>query len=154
VLLSNGAHNDKVRSAAVAFELFQKGSAPLPSVPSVTIQKRGLFSLNDAAQSLIGTPEAIQFLWDSERRLIGLKPVPINTPNAYPARRMSASTRSSNHGPVIGAGTMFTKFIELDTSKAHRWIPRLEDGLLIIDLNDPGTPVSSNRGRKSNSTEN
>lgn len=138
----------------MAFELFQKGSAPIPSVPSVTIQKRGLFSLNDAAQSLIGTPEAIQFLWDSERRLIGLKPVSLDTSNAYPARRQVTSSRSTNRGPVLIAGTMFTKFIQLDTSKARRWIPRLEDGLLIIDLNNPGTPVSSNRGRQSRANEN
>jgi len=49
----------------MAFELFEKGSAPAPTVPSVTIQKKGLFSLNEAAQKLLDAPEAIQFLWDA-----------------------------------------------------------------------------------------
>lgn len=134
---------------AMAFKVFEKGSAPVPSVPSVTIQKKGLFSLNDAAVRLLDDPEAVQFLWDEDRRVIGLQAVPLATPNAYPARRQGAAkgNKQPNRGPVLVAGTMFTKFIELDTSQAKRWIPRMEGDVLIIDLNEPGQPVTSNRNR-------
>lgn len=126
----------------MGFEVFKKSSAPLPSVPSVTIQKRGLMSLNRAAYQLIGSPDAVELLWDRERKLIGIRPADIASPDGYPARAQSAT---SNRGPILVAGSMFTRFIELDTSRAKRWVPRLDDGILCIDLNVEGQPVSSNR---------
>jgi len=42
---------------------------------------------------------------------------------------------------------MFTKFIGIDTSVAKRWVPRLEDGMLIVDLNEPSQTVASTRRR-------
>ncbi len=133
----------------MAFQVFQKGSAPVSTVPSVTIQKRGLFSLNDAAQALLNFPEALQFLWDPERRAIGLRSVPIADPNAYPARRQATAAGREGRGPILVAGTLFTKFIELDTSIAKRWVPTVEDDVLIIDLNQPGQLVVANRRGKS-----
>lgn len=131
----------------MGFEVFEKGSAPMPSVPSVTIQKKGLFSLNEAAQKLLNNPEAIQFLWDAERKVIGLRPVQVTEPNAYPARRQNTAAGKRGRGPVLVAGTMFTKFIGMDTSVARRWVPKVEDGMLIIDLNEPGQTVIANRNR-------
>lgn len=133
----------------MGFEVFDKGSAPMPSVPSVTIQKRGLFSLNDAASALIGKPEAIQFLWDADKRLIALKPAKLTDTNAYPARVQAAAKARGNarHGTVLIAGTMFTRFIELDTAVAKRWVPEVVDGMLVIDLNQPGQVVIANRNR-------
>lgn len=42
---------------------------------------------------------------------------------------------------------MFTKYIDLDTSQARRWSPKLSDGMLILDLKDEGALVVSNRNR-------
>lgn len=137
----------------MAFKVFEKGSAPVSSVPSVTIQKRGLFSLNEAAQEMLKSPEAIQFLWDEERKVIGLRGVTLDAPNAYPARRQATSAGKSGRGPVLVAGTLFTKFIGLDTSVAKRWVPKLEEDVLIIDLNEPGQTVIANRSRESSSEE-
>jgi len=128
----------------VAFKVFEKGSAPVATVPSVTIQKRGLISLNRAAFNLIGAPGAVELLWDEERRVIGLRPAPIEKPNAYPARPQSSKT---DRGPVMIAGSLFTRFIHLDTSDAHRWVPTVENEVLCIDLNTPGQTVRSNRAK-------
>lgn len=129
----------------MAFEIFAKGSAPASTVPAVTIQKRGLFSINDAAYKLLREPAAVTFMWDKETKRIALAPTDPNDLNAYPARRQSPNKSS---GPVLIAGTMFTRFIGLDTSTARRWTPRLEDGLLIIDLKEAGAEVISNRNRR------
>lgn len=137
----------------MAFKVFEKGSAPVSSVPSVTIQKRGLFSLNEAAQEMLKSPEALQFLWDEERNVIGLRAVTLDAPNAYPARRQATAAGKSGRGPVLVAGTLFTKYIGLDTSVAKRWVPKLEEDVLIIDLNEPGQTVIANRSRKSSSEE-
>lgn len=133
----------------MAFKTFEKGSAPLTTVPTVTIQKRGLFSINDAAYRLIAEPEGIKFLWDAERNVVGLQPAELTDPNAYPARRMNAkkSAKTPNRGPVLVAGTLFAKFIGIDTSVAKRWTPKFEDDMLTIDLNEPGQTVIANRNR-------
>ncbi len=127
----------------MAFEVFQKGSAPVSTVPSATIQKRGIISLNRAAFDLIGKPPAIELLWDNDRRVIGLRPAPLESPNAYPARPQS----SSGKGPILIAGSLFTKYIGVGTSEAARYVPTLEDGILCIDLSTPGQRVTSNRSR-------
>jgi hypothetical protein len=133
----------------MGFEVFQKGSAPIAGVPSVTIQKRGHFSLNDAASKLLNDPDAVQFLWDADARLIALKPVPPEDPNAYPAREQvpRKARPGGRRGPTLIAGTMFTKFIQLDTTQARRWVPTVSDGMLIIDLKQEGQVVVANRNR-------
>lgn len=133
----------------MAFKVFEKGSAPMPSIPSVTIQKRGLVSLNDAASELIGNPEAVQFLWDASDRLIALKPVALTAPNAYPVREQAAAKKrgGAKRGAVLIAGSMFTRFIGLDTTQARRWVPEVRDGMLILDVKQEGQLVIANRNR-------
>jgi hypothetical protein len=130
----------------VAFEVFEKGSAPRSSVPTVTIQKRGLMSLNQPAFAMIGEPEGVELLWDPERRVIGIRPAPLTSPNAYPARPQSPS--SAKRGPILIAGNLFTRHIGLDTSEARRWVPVMENGILCIDLNTPGQRARSNRSKQ------
>jgi hypothetical protein len=134
----------------MGFEVFEKNSAPIPTVPAVTIQRRGLISLNRAAFEQFGRPEAVELLWDSDRKVIGLRPTNPENPNAYPARPQSAK---SNRGPVLIAGNLFTRYIGLDTSEARRWVPTLEEGILCIDLSEPGQKVTSNRRRAQDGVE-
>lgn len=130
----------------MGFEVFEKGSAPRSNVPTVTIQRRGLISLNQPAHALIGSPDAVELLWDADRRIIGLRPTASTSPNAYPARSQS-STRPER-GPFLIAGNLFARYIGIDTSEAFRWVPVLEDGILCIDLNSPGQRVRSNRTKQ------
>ncbi len=126
----------------MGFEVFQKSSAPLAKVPTVTVQRRGLFSLNRSAHALIGSPAAVELLWDAERRVIGLRPADLMNPNAYPARPQQSG---SDKGPVIVAGTAFTQFYGIDTKETRRWVPTEEDGILCVDISQPGQKVTSNR---------
>lgn len=132
----------------MAFEVFQKSSAPLTKIPTVTVQARGLISINRSAASLIETPEAVELLWDPARRVIGLRGSSISNPNAYPLRSQSAT---SDKGPLLVAGSAFTKFYGIDTSEARRYVPTLEDGVLCVNLSEPGQRVVSNRRRASES---
>ncbi|OYO00749.1 hypothetical protein CGZ98_07390 [Enemella evansiae] len=129
----------------MGFEVYVKGSAPVSTVPSVTIQKRGLMSLNRAAHELLGSPNAVELLWDESRRVIGLRSAELTNPNAYPMRPQASKTQK---GPFLVAATLFTQYIGLDTTQAKRWVPKMEDEILCIDLNTPGQRVSSPRGRK------
>jgi len=128
----------------MAFKVFEKSSAPLAKVPTVTIQKRGLISLNRSAHALIGSADAVEFLFDADRQVVGLRPVPEESPNAYPVR---AQTSKNSSGPLLIAGTAFTKYHQIDTTEARRWVPTVEDGILCIDLNAESQRVVSNRER-------
>lgn len=129
----------------MGFIVYEKGSAPIATVPSVTVQKRGLISINRAAFALMEKPAAVELLWDPDRRIIGLRPVPIESPNAYPVRPQVAN---AERGPLLIAGNLFTKFIGLDTDEAHRWTPYMEAGILCLDLSKPGAKVNSNRNAR------
>lgn len=134
----------------MGFEVYKRGSAPPQTAPTVTIQKRGLFSLNPAANALIEHPDALQFLWDKDNRFIGLRPCSTSDPNAYPTRSVSqgaAAKDKAGTGTVLVAGTLFTRHIGLDTTHARRWVPRLDEGMLVIDLNEEGQEVISNRNK-------
>lgn len=135
----------------MGFEVFKRGSFPPPNAPSVTIQKKGLVSLNRAAMELLHNPEAVQFLWDRDRRVMGIQAVSIESSNAYPVRSQVPPGRRANaHGGAsLIAGTLFTRSIELDTSQARRWLPRMEGDILCVDLKQLGQPITSNRNRRS-----
>lgn len=123
----------------MGFEVFRKTSAPLGKVPSVTIQKRGLISMNRAAHALIDETEHVELLFDAERQVIGLRPTDASNPDAYPVRSQNTGRDS---GPVLVAGGMFTRFYKIDTEVSRRWTsPGTEDGVLVIPLDDPGARV-------------
>lgn len=121
---------------------YEKGSAPTPSTPSVTIQRRGLMSINRAAYEGLGKPAGVVLLWDPEKRVIAMRPEPLTNQNAYPLRQQGSN---NERGPWLVAGTLFTQFIGLDTSEAYRWTPTFEDGLLILDISKPGSKATNNR---------
>lgn len=128
----------------MGFEVFKKSSAPLAKVPSVTIQRRGLISMNRSAYALIGDPEAIELLFDREERIVGLRPAELTDPNAYPVRPQG----SGDTGPLLIAGQMFTKYYGIETDQAIRYVnPSMTEGILCIDLKSEGQLVTSNRSR-------
>lgn len=128
----------------MGFQVYEKGSAPVASTPSVTIQKKGLISINRAAFELAGRPEGVELLWDPDEKLIALRPAFLDNPNAYPVR---SQNKEAERGPWLIAGTLFTQYIKLDTSEAFRWVPTLRDDLLVIDVGKPGQRAVSNRQR-------
>lgn len=135
----------------MGFEVFQKSSAPLAKVPSVTIQRRGLLSINRSAWAELGEPEAVELLFDRESQVIGLRPVDVKSPNAYPVRPQVAG---SDKGPLLVAGQLFTQYYRIDTTQARRYIdPKVVDGIMHIDLKTGGQLVSSNRSRAPRSSD-
>lgn len=134
----------------MGFTVYEKGSAPVSTVPTLTIQKRGLLSMNRAAYEMMDSPDAVELLWDADRRVIGLRSAPVDGPNSYPVRAQSAD---SSKGPLLIAGSLFTRFIGLDTSEAKRWVPQMEQGVLCVDLNKPHQRAASNRSKRKTATE-
>jgi len=123
------------------FEVFDKRNAPLAKAPSITIQKRGIFSINRAAHKLIGEPETVELLYDRERQLIAMRSS--DESHAYTIRPQSAS----DTGQVIVSATAFTQYYDIDTLVSRRYKPYEEDGMLLIDLAGPSVEVKGNRSK-------
>lgn len=126
----------------MAFEVFDKRMAPLAKTPSVTIQKKGIFSINRAAHNLIGAPETVELLFDREAKIIAMKPS--DEAHAYPIRAQT----SSGTGQVIMSASAFTQYYDVDTQVSRRYKPYEQDGMLCIDLAGPSIDVIGNRSKQ------
>lgn len=130
-----------VMEAAMAFEVFDKRMTPLAKAPSVTIQKRGVISLNKAAHELIGGAETVELLYDRDRQVVAVRPAEDCVPHAYAVR--TGTTQGS--GQAVVSATAFTAHYRIDTTATRRWKPFLEDGMLCVDLTQEGTVITGNR---------
>lgn len=126
----------------MGFEIFDKRMAPLSKAPSVTIQKRGIFSINRAAHKLIGEPETVELLYDRDRKVIALRPS--RESHAYSIRPQSAR----DTGQVILSATAFTQYYQVNTLVSRRYKPYEQDGMLCIDLTGPSAEVRGNRAKR------
>lgn len=124
----------------MAFKVFDKRSAPMRSTPSVTLQKRGILSINAAAHALIGKADVVDLLFDAERRVMALRPA-APSPTAYKVRGPSKT------GQVLLSVTAFANAFNIDTDDSRRYEPFVEDGMLCIDLNGPSTVIQGNRSK-------
>lgn len=69
----------------MGFEVFDQRGTPMKGAPSVTIQKRGLISINSAAHALIDAPEVDELLCDPNRQVVAFRPAEIS-PRSYRLR--------------------------------------------------------------------
>ncbi len=96
------------------FETFTRRAAPVASTPLVTIQKRGTFSLNRAAYELLGSPEAVELLYDRDERVMGIRAVDPDTRHAYPMRKQPSSYS------YLFAGQAFAKYYGIPIGETRR----------------------------------
>ena len=123
------------------FEVFDKRMTPLAKAPSVTIQKRGVISLNKAAHDLIDNAQTVELLYDHDRQVMALRATDDSSPHAYAVRNGS----KRGPGQAIISATAFTQHYGIDTTATRRWKPFLEDGMLCMDLSTEGTVITGNR---------
>lgn len=125
------------------FEVFDKRMTPLAKAPSVTIQKRGVISLNKAAHDLIENAETVELLYDRDRNVIALRAADDSSPHAYAVR----STSSRGLGQAMVSATAFTAHYGIDTDATRRWKPFVEDGMICVDLTEEGVVITGNRAK-------
>ena len=129
------------------FETFKRQRLKPGTDPLVTIQKKGVLSLNRAAYGALGDPEAVELLYDREARLVAIRKVDSSVEHAYAIRTFGKG------GTWLVSGTAFTNYYDIDTSVPTRRVGKMQDDMLVIDLNDPGTPAMSNRGSRSRKSD-
>jgi len=105
----------------------------------VTIGPSGLH-LNKAAVDLLDRPAAVELLYDRERRIVGVRA----TADREDLSAFKLSITRDGGGAKVAAHS-FTNHYGVDTTHARRWPAYLDGGVLCVDLNGDGTPVTSNR---------
>lgn len=122
----------------MAFEVFDKRNAPATGAPSVTIQRRGILSLNTPAHSLLNDATDVELLFDAERQVIALRP-------ASPSTRTYKFRNTSTSKQVMLSLVSFANHYGLDFTVSRRYEPKVEDGMLCIDLRGPSVEIRGNR---------
>lgn len=123
------------------FEVFDKRTTPLVKRPEVTIQTKGMLSMNASAYHALGTPKAVELLYDRGQRVVGMRPVEPEAPHAYPIRGVKSGST------YMVSGRAFFGYYDISTERPVRREAAIVEGVLIIDLKQPGRDATSNRNR-------
>jgi hypothetical protein len=114
--------------AEMSFEEFDRRSRPKRSDPALTIQSKGVFSLNQAAYDALGQPEAVVLLMNQEARVMAFRPATLKETNAYRVRSVPRG-----HSYVV-AGKAFCDRYEISTEKTRAYTAEQQDNLLTVNL--------------------
>lgn len=134
-------------SELAGFETFTKRMSSTGKKPFVTIQKRGLLSINKAAYTAMGEPAAVELLFNPKERVIAVRPVAEEVNHAYPVRPLGGGGASDASSYLIGA-TAFTQYYEIPTEVSIRREVEIRDKVLFLDLKTEGVPVGLRRRAK------
>ncbi len=127
------------------FDVYSRAIWRLGAEPTVTIQaRRGLISFSPSAITALGEPEAIIFMYDKDKGLAGFRAARPGETNGFKVRK--ANPRGIAR---MVSATDFCRFIGADPGQSRRYPLEYEDGQFYIDLKQTGTPVTSNRRKKS-----
>jgi hypothetical protein len=131
------------------FDRFSRDLVALKRDPLVTIQKRGTISLNRSAYVLVGSPSAVELLYDTQNQIVGLRQ---SDPRGRDAKQVRSPT-GKDLGPFVISAMAYIRFYDIRIDGSRRWSAYLDDGVLCIDLRAPGLAVSSNRAKSDDVSE-
>jgi hypothetical protein len=113
------------------FEVFtHRGMQGDGGGPFVTVQRGGSFALTPVADQLLGRPEAVELMYDRERRVMGFRAVASTIPHGY---RVRAQKGSSSR---LVSGKAFTRHYGIATDTARRYPATMIGDVLAVKLND------------------
>lgn len=117
----------------MAFERFDKRDAVAVNKDAqVSVLPNGIVSLTWRAYEEFGRPEAIEFLFDRSRGVVGLVATQKANPNGYAVRL----PRDDAKGKVSVRGTALFKYYDVRIPKQIRAEPFFEDGILCFKVVD------------------
>jgi hypothetical protein len=116
----------------MAFEIFANQQPRIRDSMTITVTSRGSLVMSPAAHAAISKPRTVDLLFDRDKRFIGIRPS-----ESHDGYLVTSKLQVTCRG--------FTKHYDIPTEKAIRRTASVQDGVLFVDLNDPGVVVTSNR---------
>lgn len=142
------------------FEVFERKARPVNNMPVIGVQTRGTMSLNavaftllmstatpaDAAAAVDGasgskpgkqtakTPEGadalVEFLYDKEEQIVGIRLARPDSMNAYPVRKQPGAET------YIVTAKAFLRYHNIEFPELRRYVPKLYGDVLGFSLKD------------------
>ncbi len=114
-------------------QLFEGRRTRPGGTPTLGIQRRGNFSLNSAAYSLLGEPEALHLYFSPSANVIAAKPVAKDTPLSYPVRKQQAA-----RSWLVGARSFLNQHgVQYETrTDVPTFVLSLIEGMGVIELSE------------------
>jgi hypothetical protein len=106
----------------------------------VTLTHKGVFVFNRRAMELLGSPEAVIFLFDRESEAVAFAPSVRSVPHAYPI------TVSPKSGAGATSGAKFCTHYHIRREGSLRCIAELSEGRLVIHLRQGARCATRRRG--------
>lgn len=131
--------NETVRSTSgVVLRVWDRESPPPASLsdPEVTIHKRARVALNRSAASALGFPEAVEFLYSEEERIMGVRAAEPGSSRAY---RLRKAPRGASY---LSSGEAFIKGYGIPHERSTRYKAEVDGDMLLVDLKRGGVDVS------------
>lgn len=117
------------------FEVFDERRVPADrATPRVSVEPGRGLSFNGPAYELLGRPASVVFLFDAERRAIGLRAAELGAPIAYPVKQQG----SSNSYRV--SAKKFLRHCGLHNGNVRTSTPRLEGEIVVVEVEQIGNP--------------
>ncbi len=119
--------------------VFKQQGSRSASTKRVSLSVRGVITLNQLAYEELGSPQAVELLFDPEEKLIGLRPVEKSVRHGYRVRK-----QGKNNSYLIGAKA-FCNFnsIEHSETKAFNEVA-MDDDVMVLNLKQM-TPIVGRR---------
>jgi hypothetical protein len=135
--------SEVVRSEdGLALKVFDRSAPPPSGEPSVTIHRRGVIAMNRAAAEALGSPDAIELMYDESERVVGIRPA---GPGSRRGFKLGRAGKSSTREAV---GKSFLNHHGIPHDTAKRYEVKKSGDLLLIDLKQGGIEVRPRGGRR------
>ncbi len=116
----------KTKTTAIKWERFEERADDL----RVSIDKKGSILIGAKAVEKLGSPEYVEFLYDSSSMIVGLKPAKKSDDYAYPVRK-----RVNERCRLVRASKVLrTIGIHFDHTRIFIGATIDENGVLVLDL--------------------
>lgn len=127
-----------------AFEVFDGYHSRPTNAMFVSIRQDGNFSLNNVAMKALRNPERVQLLYSRPTSKIGIRPASLDSNAAIDF----IVRKQKNCRTCVVSGKAFFKEYNIDFGITRRFEARIQDEMLVIDLNGPSVTVSGPRQGK------
>ncbi len=114
----------------MGFEVFDKSKAAYGRAPKVSVQPRGMISINQSAYRKMGNPEFVILMYDPAAGIVGIQ----GTDDENRGFRVRLASRSGS--PAVLSASAFFNYYDLASNESRSWTPSFDNDVLIIDLKD------------------
>jgi len=113
------------------FRLFDEQTQRMGKKPFISLQTRGIMSMNGAAFALLGSPKEVEFFYDEDEQIIGIRRVTADVRHARLVRKQNESDT------YVVSAKAFCDAFGIDTSVSKRFAPvQYEDNIIGLHLRD------------------